>query len=70
MQAASTGRCTFPDGTEFELSVKDWLDLVWKVYGQIDGPPRDYKIEGDVKITGPGVLLPPVDMEDDQTDEG
>jgi hypothetical protein len=67
MQAASTGTVVFPDGKKMDLSPKDWLDLVWKLYGQIDGPPPkavDVTSRGE-QITGPGVFLPQV--EDDET---
>ena len=40
LQAASTGKVVFPDGTKLDLSPKDWMDMLWKVYGQIDGPPK------------------------------
>jgi len=58
IQAASTGVVTFPDGTTLELSVKDWMDMLWKVYGQIDGPPKsefDMTSDGD-KIEGISVI--------------
>lgn len=48
-----------------ELSVKDWMDMLWKVYGQVDGPPKsevDITSDGE-KITGPQVFLPQVDDE-------
>lgn len=66
LEAASTGVATFPDGTTMELSVKDWMDMLWKVYGQVDGPP---KAEVDVtsggeQIMGPQVFLPRVEDEE------
>ena len=40
MQAITSGSVTFPDDSTIELSPRDWMDMVWKVYGQIDGPPK------------------------------
>jgi hypothetical protein len=57
MQVAATGKATFPDGTTLEVSPKDWLDFVWKIYGQIDGPP---KAEVDVTSGGEALQAPVV----------
>lgn len=53
MQAAATGKAMFPDGSKIELSPKDWLDMLWKIYGQIDGPPK-----GEIDVTSDGEKLP------------
>ena len=58
MQVASTGRAEFPDGTSIDVSPKDWLDMLWKIYGQIDGPPKsefDMTSDGE-KIEGVSVI--------------
>jgi hypothetical protein len=71
MQVAATGKATFPDGSTLEVSPKDWLDFVWKIYGQIDGPPKsevDVTSGGEV-LQAPVVYLPqPVD--DDGSSDG
>lgn len=67
MQGITSGRITFPDKTKIELTPREWLDLLWKAYGQVDGPPRldvDVTTDGE-KINSPQVFLPPVDSETD-----
>lgn len=39
-QAVSTAMVRFPDDRVLKLSPKDWLDTVFKVLAQVDGPPR------------------------------
>lgn len=68
MQAITTGRIHFPDGSTLELSPRDWQDMLWKAYGQVDGPPRqdiDVTTDGE-KITSPQVFLPPIAPETDE----
>jgi hypothetical protein len=65
MQGVTSGTVTLPSGKTLTLSPKDWLDMVWKVYGQVDGPPKtevDVTSDGE-KITGPQVFLPKVEDE-------
>lgn len=38
-EIAMTGKATFPDETELQVSVRDWLETVKWLYAQIDGPP-------------------------------
>lgn len=49
MEGITTGRVTFPDGSMLELSPQDWQAMLWKAYGQVDGPP---KAELDVTSAG------------------
>lgn len=65
MQAVTTGRVTLPDGTELELSPRDWQDMIWRIYGQVDGPPKaevDVTSGGET-INAPVVYLPAVDVD-------
>ena len=48
-QLATTGKATFPDGTELQVSPRDWLEVVKWLYTQIDGPP---KAEQAIELTG------------------
>lgn len=62
MQGITTGEVVFPNETKFELSARDWLDLVWRAYGQVDGPPKaelDVTTDGQ-PINQPTVYLPEV----------
>lgn len=68
MQAITTGRVDFPNGESMELSPRDWQDMLWKAYGQVDGPPRldvDVTTDGE-KIIAPQVFLPPIAPEPDE----
>lgn len=67
MQAITDGKVTLANGDTLELSPRDWMDMLWKVYGQIDGPPRAEidVTSGGEKITAPQTYLPAVDPEPD-----
>jgi hypothetical protein len=65
MQGVTNGVVTLPTGKTLTLSPKDWLDMVWKVYGQVDGPPRAEVdvTSGGERVQGPIVYLPAIDDE-------
>ena len=48
-ELATTGKATFPDGTELQVSPRDWIEVVKWLYSQIDGPP---KAEQAIELTG------------------
>ena len=48
----TTGKATFPDGTELRISPRDWLEFVKWAYAQIDGPPKH-----EVDLTSAGEAL-------------
>ena len=50
-ELATTGKATFPDGTELQVSPRDWIEVVKWLYSQIDGPP---KAEQAIEHTGAG----------------
>lgn len=59
-EAATTGKVTFPDGEELELSGKEWIDFVMKAMDHIDGPARrelDLNVDGSLEVTGLGAVL-------------
>lgn len=59
-EAATTGKVTFPDGTELDLSGKEWIDFTLKVLDHIDGPARrelDLNVDGSIEVAGLGAVL-------------
>lgn len=66
MQAITNGKVILANGDELELSPRDWMDMLWKVYGQIDGPPRAELdvTSGGEKIVAPAIYLPAVSEDD------
>jgi hypothetical protein len=40
-QIVTEGKAKFPNGTELEISPRDWLDTLKWIYAQIDGPPKN-----------------------------
>lgn len=39
-QGVATAMVEFPDGRIAKLSVRDWIDLNFRLLAQVDGPPR------------------------------
>lgn len=48
-EVITQGRCEMPDGTIFEVSSREWVDMVRWIYNHTDGPP---KTELDVSSLG------------------
>ena len=49
VQAVTTGKIKFPDGSEMNLEAKEVLDAIYKIINIVDGPPKN---ETDVNVNG------------------